>query len=351
MRIRPPKLLPLALLLSLCAPPCFARSQSRDYLPLTGAETARRFPVRYLGTPGYSPSGLSEGVRSVALPGRIGVGPSGARVEMSEEGRLAIAGEDRGGAAWSVRLGNMALPNASRFYAADFDRDGVTDLVVFFPTGGSGLAPTGHLFFLTFDGRGRPAPFEVEGYFQLDERGMLDLLDLDGDRRAELVHMNHGGGYWVTNLYEAEGGGWRKVAGRHARRSYPLYTRFTRRPNRNPVAPRPGARPFAPDLSTASPVLSGALVSYEWADVGQSEDVKLTVSAGGREVECSPVSWYGSFGLVADAPRGREVVSAYGNEGRVRELLDEAVKSGSAASLYGRRDPSRCSPEWVWLQR
>jgi hypothetical protein len=100
-----------------------------------------------------------------------------------------------------------------------------------------------------------------------------------------------------------------------------------------PTAPRAGRNPFAPDLSNASPVLSGTLNSYEWADVEQSEDVKLLVSAGGSVLACSPVSWYGSFGLVADTPQGREVVTAYGNEKQVRELLSRAVSNSDAVSL------------------
>lgn len=327
---------------------CPAR-QSQSYLPLSRREMARRFPVRYLGTAYQGSRDSSEGRRAAVLPERIGVGVSGARVERTDEEGLVISGRDRGGAAWRVRLGNFAASPASRFYSSDLDGDKTGDLVAVFPTGGNGLAPSSHLFALTFDARGRPVPFEAEGYFQEDGRGIYDLVDLDGDRRAELVYMNFDGGYWVTNLYEAEGGRWRRVKGRHGARSYPLYTRFTERPNRRPTAPRPGRNPFAPDLSNAAPVLSGTLNSYEWADVGQSEDVKLVVSAGGSEVACSPVSWFGSFGIVADTPQGREVVTAYGNEKQVRELLSQAVRNKTAVSLYGRRRAEACSPEWVWL--
>jgi hypothetical protein len=95
--------------------------------------------------------------------------------------------------------------------------------------------------------------------------------------------------------------------------------------------------------------LSGTLNTYEWAEITQSEDVRFLVSAGGTEVACSPVSWFGSFGLVKDTPQGREVVTAYGNEARVKELLGEAVRDRAAVSLYGRRRRAACSPEWVWL--
>ena len=340
----------LTLILLLVFPAiCAARQGSQSYLPLSRRELARRIPMRYLGTAYEGARDSSDGQRETMLPERIGVGVSGSLVEKTDDEGLAISGLDRGGAEWRVRLGNFAATPSTRFYSSDLDGDKTNDLVIFFPTGGNGLAPSSHLFTLTFDARGRPMPFEADGYFEEDARGILDLVDLDGDRRAELVYMNFDDGYWITNLYEAEAGRWRKVSGRHGAHSYPLYTRFTYRPNRRPTTPTPGRHPFAPDLSNVAPVLRGTLNSYEWADVGQSEDIKLLVSSGGSDVACSPVSWYGSFGVVSDSPRGREVVTAYGNEARVKELLDEAVRGKAAVSFYGKRRADACSPEWVWV--
>jgi hypothetical protein len=337
------------LLLLLCAWPCVAQHES--YLPLTKAETDRRFPVKLLGeTGGGRPGYFGRGTDGAAAPAKMSVGPSGSVFEMDEEGRAVISGRDAGGAAWRVRLGNLS-GYGSHVYAADLDRDQVGDLVIVSPTGGNGLAPTSHLFALTFDAKGRPVPFEADGYFEADARGVFDLLDLDRDGRAELLYMNFDEGYWVTTLYEAGGGRWRRIEGAHARRTYPLYTRFTQRPNRRPTTPRGGRKPFAPDLSNAAPVLRGTLAAYEWADLSQSEDLKLTVEGGGAPVACSPVAWFGSFGVVADSAEGREVVTVYGNEEEAKGLLDAALKAKSEVTLYGRRSAERCSPEWVWLRR
>ena len=342
------RIIPTLVLLLVLPTLCAAR-QNDSYLPLSGREMARRFPMRYLGTAYEGAGGSSGERRETRLPERISIGVSGARVEKTDEEGLVITGLDRNGAAWRVRLGRFVETPSSRFYTSDLDGDKTGDLVIYFPTGGNGLAPSSHIYTLTFDPRGRPIPFEADGYFQEDARGIQDLVDLDGDRRAELVYMNFNEGYWVTNLYEAEGGRWRRVKGRHATRSYPLYTRFTNRPNRRPTMPRAWRNPFAPDLSNAAPVLSGTLSSYEWADIQQSEDVKLLVSTVGSEVACSPVSWYGSFGLVTDTPQGREVVTAYGNEARVKELLSQAVRNKTMVIVYGKRRHDSCSPEWVWL--
>jgi hypothetical protein len=344
------RLFPLSLLpLLLCAWPCLAQNQ--DYLPLTRAETGRRFPVKLLGeTGGGRPGYFGTGGDGAPAPAKVGVGPSGASFEMDEDGRAVIAGKDGGGGAWRVRLGNLSGYGA-RLYTADLDRDQVNDLVIVSPTGGNGLAPTSHLFALTFDEKGRPVPFEAEGYFQEDARGLFDLLDIDRDGRAELLYMNFDDGYWVTTLYEAEGGRWRRVGGAHGRRTYPLYTRFTNRPNRRPTAPRTGRKPFTPDLSNAAPVARGTLASYEWADVSQSEDLKLFVNADGGRVACSPVAWFGTFGVVADSADGREVVTVYGNEEAAKALLEAALQAKTEVTLYGRRSAEGCRPEWLWFRR
>jgi hypothetical protein len=345
------KLLPINLLLLLCAWPCLAQTENQSYLPLTRTETSRRFRVKLLGeTGGGRPGYFGRGTDGAAAPARVSIGPTGASFEMDEEGRAVIDGKDLGGAAWRVRLGNLS-GYGSHLYTADLDRDKVNDLVIVSPTGGNGLAPSSHFFALTFDERGRPVPFEAEGYFDYSERGIFDLLDLDRDGHAELLYMNFSDGYWVTTLYEASGGHWRRVEGAHGGRTYPLYTRFTNRPNRRPTVPKSGRKPFIADLSNDAPILRGTLDSYEWADVSQSEDLKLFVNTKGERVACSPVAWFGSFGVVAESAEGREVITVYGNEEAAKGLLESALKAKSEVALYGRRSAKGCSPEWLWVRR
>ena len=148
--------------LLLCAWPCFAQNQ--NYLPLSRAETDRRFPVKFIGeTGGGRPGHFGTAADGTPAPAKVSVGPSGASFEMDEEGRAVIKGKDRSGAPWRVRLGNLTTLAGANLYTADLDRDNVQDLVVVSPMGGNGLAPTRHLFTLTFDGKGRPVPFEADG--------------------------------------------------------------------------------------------------------------------------------------------------------------------------------------------
>lgn len=324
---------------------------NRDYLPLSEAETVRRFPVRYAGTATNGrPADFGERAGK-PLPEKLDIGPSGAFVRYADDGTV-ISGKDRRGLDWQVFLGRTASAYPCRVYVADLDRNRLRDAVLVCPTGGNGLAPSRHLFTLTFDAEGRPVPFEADGYFDDGPRGVFDLVDLDGDGRAELIYMNYDDGYWITNLYEVSDARWRRIAGRHGRRAYPLYTRFTNRANRRPTTPRRGRSPSAPDLSNSVPKRRGLLLSYKWADLNQSEDLALTVSDGrGGEVRCSPVAWHGSFGFVVDSDRSRTVVTAYGNEARVKSLLDEIAGKEIEVALYGQRVGGKCSPEWAWVVR
>jgi hypothetical protein len=229
------------------------------------------------------------------------------------------------------------------------DRNGIRDLVLIYPTGGNGLAPTSHFFSLTYDELGRPVPFKADGYFQESNQGITDLVDLDRDGRAELIYMNFDDGYWITSLYEVSEARWRRVRGLHGRRSYPLYTRFTNRPNRKVVVPAPGRRPFAPDLSNKEPYFRGRLVSYQWADMNSSEDIELVVETeNGRKITSKPVSWYGSLTVVSDGAEGRTIVSISADEERVRSVLNEIVANVYQVALYGDRRGKGLGSKILW---
>lgn len=317
-----------------------ARAAFREYLPLTGAELGRPFALKYLG-------------EIEARPGprrRLDIGVSTATLAYTEETELILSGTDRSGNSWSVGIGGAC--GSGEGYTADLDRNGQRDFVLVLPTCGNGLAPTHHLVAVTFEGDGRPARFEVEGYFDADRRGVFDLRDLDGDGRAELIYMNHSDGYWITNLYTATNARWRRVTGRFGPRAYPLYTRFTNRPNRRAVKPAAGRRPFAPDLSNDAPRLRGQLRSYAWANVARSEDIELNFETGdGRLVKCQPASWYASFTVVLDDAKGRKIFTIAGAAESLKTSLDEIVAGRYDLSIYGQRDAQGCSPETLWVKK
>ena len=172
-----------------------------------------------------------------------------AGVENESEGsihELVFSGRNLSGKTW--RVGADASGFYNDLYEGDLDRNGVRDLVLAVGTGGNGLAPSTRLIFLTFDRKGDPHILEATGYYQSEPDGVMDIADLDGDHRAELLHMVFDDGYWITNVYRLRDSRWSLVKGRFANLNFPMYTRFTLRPSHKPVRPARGRRPFAPNL-------------------------------------------------------------------------------------------------------
>lgn len=180
---------------------------------------------------------------------------------------------------------------------------------------------------------------------------IFDLVDLNQNGRAELIHMNFDDGYWITNIYEIRNARWQQLTGPHANRSYPLYTRFTFKENHKPVVPKRGRHPFAPDLSNRSPRLAGRLISYQWPNVDQPEDISLVIKdTRGNVVTSKPVSWYDSFTIVLDSPAGRKIVSLSADEKVVKSLLDQIVSGNYEVTLFGRRSRVTPSPQILWAR-
>jgi hypothetical protein len=316
-----------------------AQTENQSYLPFDRAAMRSRFRMDRIGSFGHS-SG----------PQTLATGVSGTNARVTEDGNALFAGTDRAGRAWSVQMGGIGCGGTEAdLYATDLDRNGVRDLVMLTPTCGNGLAPSSHVFTLMFDALGRPVPFEADGYFERLDDGIFDIADLNGDGRADLLYMNYSDGYWITNVYTARGAKWARVRGHFGRHVFPLFTRFTHRPNHRPTTPKAGRRPFAPDLSQVRPNATGRLRAYAWAEVDHSENVRLeVVDSKGRPGAAEPISWYSSFAIVIDGNAGRRVVMLSAGESAMRELLDEIVSKRYRISLYGQRRHGHASPELLW---
>lgn len=328
-----------------------AQHENQDYLPLTRAEVQKKFPVKYLGTLGNDRPGYFEAIADKPLPASLNIGPSGALITEVGDNDLVIAGKDRRNKEWSIRLGGSVRSYACRFYEADLDRNGTRDAVLVTPTGGNGLAPTNHLFAITFDERGRPLTFEADGYFEEADEKIFDLVDLNQNGRAELIYMNYSDGYWITNIYEVRNARWQRVVGRHGTRVYPLYTRFTSRENHRPTTPKRGRHPFAPDLSNTSPHFAGRLVSYKWANVAQ-ESLSLSLQdKPGNTVFSKSVPWYASFAIVLDTDKGRQIVSLSSEASAVKSVLETIVANHFEIVLYGEGRPGIYSPQIMWAHQ
>jgi hypothetical protein len=201
-----------------------------SFVPLTDNELSRyRFPL-------MEDFMLDHGKR-----GRIDAGMDGSSIE-PEPGDgygmdFSISGNDRVGKSWAIHAGQMHnVAGWARIFTADLDKNGIRDIVIWMPNPGNGMAPSGMIKIITFEKNGRPIIWGDAGFYDADEKGVKDLLDIDRDGRAELLTMHFGYGYWISNLYQVKNARWHRVSGKFGRLRYPALTRFTyRRPNRTIV--------------------------------------------------------------------------------------------------------------------
>lgn len=337
----------------------FADSRHFPYVALSDELLSHRFPLQFVTV-------LKEDPPDLELKD---VGPRGSRLVSTGTVKirnasvlLRLVGQDRAAKDWSVEVAHSwgcDLHLGVHLFVADLDHDGVKDLLLTVPTCGNGWSPPVHLIAVTFDEGGRPVPFESEGYFEVDERGVDHLLDLDPDHKAVFVHLTHDDDYWITDLYKASSGRWSRLTGEYRGAHMPMYTRFTNAPNRLPTTPAEGKIPFSPDLSTKVPVESGRLTAWRWPSGNRSDpmdihalDFQLDVTPiAGSSKTCRPFYWYASARLIVDTPAGRRVVLLCTDpESRTRSepLLREIVDRHLPVSLFGRRIAGSCSPELVW---
>lgn len=224
-------------------PIAHGQGENMDYLPFSKSRL-HPFKLKRIEMRDDLRSGRVINVAGVQIQEEKAAGvddPNGESIH-----RIVFSGRNRDGKPW--RVSATASNYYDTLYAGDLDRNGLSDLILTMGTGGNGLAPSTRLIFVTFDRRGDATLFEATGYYQAGPDGILDVGDLDRDGRAELVHMVFDEGYWITNIYRIRESRWSLVKGRFANLNFPLYTRFTLRPNHKPVQPGRGRRPFAPNL-------------------------------------------------------------------------------------------------------
>lgn len=313
-------------------------SYATRYLPLSDSETSLRVPQRVLRTKFEQDTSVRVGSTIIRFLGS----------------EVVFSGFDASRKPWTVTAATMF---GAGLYSADLDHDGTLDLIYASYTGGNGLAPPMHVLTILFDKAGRPVPSEMDGYFEIDGAGLRDLVDLDGDGRAELVRQAFDDGYWITSLYEARNAHWHLISGQHASRSFPIYTRFTNRANRVPTIPSPGRHPTEDDLSNDVDRFTGVLTAVRWADIQQSGNPEMKLSDG---TVCTPVAWYSSMVVVLDGPDGREAATLGAPED-AQALLETIMESKLGVQMKGKRryastgdrpfKPTPCIPETVWVTR
>lgn len=154
------------------------------------------------------------------------------------------------GNSWSLRADTSGC--LVSVWIADLDSNGKEDLIFFLrKTECSEWCPSSRLLLLMFDRDSLPSSRLIEGFFNQDSYGVMDLLDTDRDGRAELLVQSIDHGYWVSSIYEAVSSSWRRCDSLEGIQ-LPLFTRFSFLPNRTAVCPPAGRYPQVSDFSKQS---------------------------------------------------------------------------------------------------
>ena len=251
------------------------------------------------------------------------------------EDTLELKGNDLNNKPWLIAL----RPSYYEIYQADFDNNGQQDWLLHSPTYGNGLMPSSQASFILFDKAGRPQINQFEGYFDFAAKATHDLLDTNRNKKAELVYMTFNDGYWITQLYEAQHGTW-KILNNTVSYTYPLYTRFTNKPNHKATIPLANRHPYLPKLNTDQVRYSGRLVDVKWADIWQSDPIRLTLKQGQQTIHCQSNDLF----VQRITKQGTEIMSVFAQAEAVKQRLHDIQQQQDNIELYGERERGQCSP-------
>ena len=282
-----------------CLPAAHAFESS--YLPLSERALSRRVRQRLVL------DGLEPGMVLPVGKARIEILP-GDRSKLPYSTILKVLGTDNAGKPWSYV--SAAWMGFASVWSADLDRNGRDDLIILMRREGSGIAPPVYLLILMFEANGRPVPFVVDGYFEVDSHGVKDLVDLENDGHCELIRQSLDDGYWLTSFYQAVACHFHRLNS-IAGMALPLYTRFTWSANHLSVKPQTSRHPFEADLSNdVSICRAGAgkkyLEAIDWMPGEKELEPCLLFSDGKR---CRPLCRYATMTVVLDESAGRRMVS------------------------------------------
>ncbi len=302
------------------------------YSALDEAQLGKVFPLREL------PALDSQ----KPVPGALAVGPSGAHWswQLREDAHggqpVTLSGKDKTGQPWQVSLGELAGCAPWRVFSGDVDGDGVADAIVLRQTCGNGLSAPLAISAITFDAQGRPLLFNKTSYFDLgDQPGVGALRDLDGDGKAEWLDMHFGGGYWVTQVYQARHGAWQSIS-KLAGQSYPQYVRFTEASNHQVTALKTKTAGLSDETR---PSWTGKLQRLTVQDdEDQSWRVQMSIRlANGKTASCNLAEetvW------LDERSAGRKV---YGDLSAAGAAL-RTLQAGTTIQGQGQLDTSGCAP-------
>lgn len=276
-------------------------------------------------------------------------------VRMLPQARLQGQGTDKRGGRWTLEVGNQHA--GCSLWHADLDRNGQEDVIIITSDATSG--PGVEVTLLMIDADGRPVPWQAFGYFDGDHHsGLGNLVDLDGDRRAELLYLHVEGerldsACTSVGLYVVENAHWRRKDGSVAGMNFPIRTPEEAEPTEEPDLTNAIDRTGAPLRITSAipgrrencgvqlPITrdstGGVRVDVEAAKAETEACYDKLVLSDGRKVNVPQL-------MVLDRAQNRDFAIARGHD----RLISEAIMRRLPVRLVGRRCDSGCRPLLLW---
>lgn len=305
-----------SLLFLILSPALPAQGYCKDYMPLSSSELSMRVRQRLIS------DDLTIGATALAEQ---------CTLKMMPGGTLRITGTDCKGKSWVVW--SECENGFASVWSADLDKNKTKDLIIVSRTSTAsiGWEPGAHLLIVAFDDQRRPVPWQCKGYFEVDSRGVKDILDLDGDGFAEVVQQTSTEGFWITSLYEAAEARFKRRA-IHGNRAFPLYNKFTFKANRLP-SKRGGRRPPEPNRANDTGGEHSLISLRAISNAGRSSNSSVLSMSNGDQWIPAPES---HMAVVLDEPSGRRVALVPVAESRL--LLEE---------IYRRQIPVMVAKKWA----
>lgn len=314
------------------------------YLPLSQQELGLAFPLHKVVKPETDDSTnvpsvpAGQGVATIKWENRSDTDP----LDTFHAQPLSLQGKDFAGKPWEIILAGVEGCFPARIYHADLDKNGMEDVIIVRGTCGNGLAEPTWLDLITFERNGRPLLLSFTGFFYDRDQHFNGLRDLNHDGKADLIEMDVHDGYWSTNIYQINDGRWQRVNGKFMTRRYPLYTRYTDRPNNKSVTPRKAIARSVRDFSNSKP----SIIGDGWSIT--TEHASNPKQAKARWLRCYTDE---AIIITLESKEGRTIYTSYANATTLRDLQDTATTEQSKVQLFGLVNARKCGPKSVWLEK
>lgn len=257
-----------------------------------------------------------------------------------EDGSKLVRGRDKSGKSWRA-----AIPAAIRgLWKTEVNETRTYYFAGY--TGGAGMAPDTWILVLSFDEQAKPVPFYVTtSHADYDNKGISDVLNLDGTGPELLqqswaeTNPNERSGYYITTLYQQRGIYWYRTDGQHGAKTFPLYEKWARLPNKPHLVDPPELSTYLSDYGNDPRTgIRSRILSIDKHGIHTGPELGCELESIGMAVE--------------DSKSGRQIEADYSLESS--PLLAEIARAHLPVTFTGvKRWPNtdQCYASIVWATK